>query len=114
MSKYKQINITGESYVRADQVVIKNPLGGNPTVTFTEEQIINVADDVIKRAVSNVSETLVFDGDNANITEEVQVINPITLQEVEGATMTYGEMKGVIYSLYYHLAKKRDEQVKGA
>jgi len=112
MNRYKQTSITGESYVRADQVAIKNPLGGNPTVTFTEEQVINIEDSVSTRAISNVQETLIYQGENANITEKVQVINPVTLEEVEGATMTYGELVGAIYSMYYHLAKKRNAQVE--
>lgn len=110
MSKYKQTNITGDSYVRANQITIQNPLNQNPSVVFTEEQAMNVDGEEILRPVSNCSETLTLYDDTNNLQEEVQLINPITFEEIEGATMTYEQIMTALFSLYYHVAGKRDAE----
>lgn len=110
MSKYKQTDITGESYIRFDQAVIKNPLNKNPSITFTEEQVMNIDGEEIHRAVSNVSETLKLYSEHQNLDEVVPLVNPITSEPIEGASMTYEQIMTGIFSLYYHLADKRDNE----
>lgn len=109
MSRYKETTLTGESYVRANQITVQNPLNQNPFIIFTEEQVINLPDgEEIKRPISNVSETLnLYDGES-NINESIQLVNPITFEEIQGATMTYEQIMTALFSLYYHVSAKRD------
>ena len=104
MSKYKQTNITGESYVRANQITIHNQLGSAPNIVFTEEQVMNVGDEQIHRPVSNCSDSMSAE----NASEEFNLINPQTGDVI--GTSTYQEFAVMLHSLYFHVAGKRDSQ----
>jgi hypothetical protein len=45
----------------------------------------------------------------ADMNQEVQLVDPQTGESIAGATMTYAQIYITLYSLYYHLAQKRDE-----
>jgi hypothetical protein len=110
MGRYKQTDITGESFIRFHEAFIKNPLNTNPSISFTEEQILNIGGEEIKRPINNVAETLGLYDEENNLGEVVQLINPLTFEPIEGATMTYAEIMTSVYSLYNHLAVKRDTE----
>ena len=102
MNRYKQSNITGESYVRANQITIHNQLGSAPNIVFTEEQVMNVGDEQIHRPVSNCSDQMTAE----NMSEEFNLINPETGDVLD--TSTYQEFAVMLHSLYFHVAGKRD------
>lgn len=102
MSKYKQTNILGESYIRADQIIIHNRLGKAPEIIFAEEQVMNIGDEQIHRAVSNCSDSMTAE----NSSEEFNLINPETGDVI--GTSTYQQFAVMLHSLYFHVAGKRD------
>lgn len=84
--------ISGEAYTRCQQVVIDNPLGGAPAVTFHQERIITADGQPIRRPVA--SAMLAFDA-----SAEIAVINPET-GAATGETVTQGELYALVYSAY--------------
>jgi hypothetical protein len=89
---------------RAYQVVIEYPNKGIPSIRFEEERIErkNGVDKSLGR-LGYVEEKVT----QSNITEEFNVI------DVEGnilGTSTYQQVQALLYSLYFHIATKRDER----
>lgn len=103
MSKYKQTNMTGSSYVRANQITIYNQLDRSPSIVFTEEQILNIDQEEIHRAISNCQETLTVE----NALESFALLNSETGEPL-GANATYADFATMLYSLYFYVAGKRD------
>ena len=44
MADYKASTVSGTSWQRAARVLIDNPLGENPTITYKEERVIKLSD----------------------------------------------------------------------
>lgn len=105
MANYKETNLAGTSYVRANYVNITNE-ESEKFITYHEEQLINLdGGEVIRKTAGVVSAP--FTAENANT--EFQVLNPGTGEPIAGATMTYADVYAALYSLYLHLATERDE-----
>jgi hypothetical protein len=100
MSKYKESDVLGSRYIRANQIQIQNELE-KQSITFSEQEIINIGDgEVLKRNVGSLS--AVFTPE-----PEFPLLNPET-GEPTGQTMSYGAVYVVLHSLYIHLATERD------
>ncbi len=97
--------ITTTTFDRSYRVVVENPNNGIPTIRYEEETIKRVTgeDDKSLGAIGSVSESLT----TANASESFQLKNPITGDNL-GSTSTYGDLQVLLYSLYFHLADKRD------
>lgn len=97
---YKQQ--TTEMYTRASSIVIDNPLAAIPNITFHEQYATTDGVAIAGRAGScwlNLNpgtEPTPFD-----------LVHPETGEAV--GSMTYGEFQLALYSLYLHVAAKRDE-----
>lgn len=103
---------TATSWQRANRIVIDHPIPGTgrpSTISFVEE--IAVALPNGRFAISPVgvlTEALLTEGENNNLGEVVQLMNPLTGQPIEGQTITYEMAQVIMYSIYLHVAQKRD------
>ena len=104
MSDYKETTLSGTAYTRASQVVIANPLNGVKAVSFMEEQVVNLGDEQLIRPQGGIQEPFTTE----NVTTEFQLLNPADSTPL-GLTMTYQQVYVALHSLYFHVAKKRDE-----
>lgn len=102
MPNYKQNNISGITYTRANSVTIANPLEGLKNISFTEEEITEINGTTSKKTIGILTEFLTTD----NKDEAFDVFNPIDDSII--ASSTYGQVYALLYSLYRHIAHKRD------
>ena len=102
MSNYKQTSVTGESWIRANRVVVENPFGGAPSIGFAEERVFNIGGESVTQPSGNVG--TYFTPFNAN--NEFNILNPET-GEVVGVAK-YSDVYVMLHSLYIHLATIRD------
>lgn len=107
MSNYAESPVTGTQWLRAARVVVENPRDGTPAVTFIEERALQLGSEVILTPAGSVIEPFILSGDGANAAEEFALRNPID-GSLLGATATYGDLQVLLFSLYYHVAAKRD------
>lgn len=101
MANYNESNVAGTMYQRCKQVVINNPYAGTPMILMQEESVVLVGDEVIYKPLPGLS--FAFDQN-----EVIPMINPVTGEAVDGATMTGGEVYAAIYSYYIKKATERD------
>lgn len=104
MANYQESNVTGTKYRRAYQVHVANGMT-NKVITFHEEDVINLSNDVIQQKAGSVSKP--FTNDNANTS--FSIVDPSTGND-SGQSMTYQDVYVALYSLYLHLAKERDSE----
>lgn len=113
MAKYKESTITGDSWVRANQIICTNPYNSIPTIQYIEEEIFNLSNgDTIKKTYTrdNLAQiTEQFTQANAN--EAFPLINPLTGEDL-GTTATYQDLYVILHSLYFYLATKVDRGPK--
>lgn len=102
MSNYKETSISGSKYQRAKAIIIQNRLDGEKKITFIEELVKIFDNETVKIDVGSVSEKF----DETNITEQFNLINPVDGSVI--STMTYQDAYVVLFSLYNHIAMKRD------
>ena len=91
--KLDQKPVAGESYIRCPQVVIDNRLGHAPTIAFSRERIIGLADGVTVTQPMSPRE-VAFDP-----AAVVPVLDPET-GEPTGQTVTQGYLYALIYSVF--------------
>jgi len=103
MSNYKQTTVAGESWVRAKRIVIENPLSEDSTVKFIEEKVVVLEDGTVSTPCGALSISV----DSNNMTEEVEIIDPIS-NEPAGTSISFGEIHAIIFSTYMKLANERD------
>lgn len=97
---YKADTIKGKQ--RAFEMLVKNPDGGIPTIDFSEELVVRDGDTVIyQKDTGHATDSL------TDPAEVVQLVNPVT-GEVIGE-FTYQDYYVMSYSVYRHVAAKRDE-----
>ncbi len=108
MADYKQSTVSGSSFQRACDVIIRNPLNGAKTISFTEEKVFTVGGETFTAAVPNLFGGLQreFTPENAATTFPLRDING----DPTGATATYTDVYLTLMSLYYALAAERDAQ----
>lgn len=100
MANYKETPVSGTKWQRCRQVVIDNPIGGAPYVTFNEEQVVNLGDESFIRNVQGMKVDFVQD-------EVINLLDPVTGAPT-GETMTQGKLYQAFYSLYIAKALARD------
>ena len=104
MPNYKESNVSGTIYQRCHTVVASNPLGGQASVTFQEEQVVVLDGDDLHRHAGSMTKQ--FDG-----AASFPLLNPDT-NEPTGKVMTHGELYQALYSLYMQAAAERDAQAE--
>lgn len=105
--KYKQTEVSGETWVRASRIVIDNPLDQPKTISFVEDTCIQVPGKVM----SEYNGVLQLQVDESNMQDAFPLINPFT-GALAGTTITYGEVYAIIYSLYLNKAEERDQAMQ--
>lgn len=93
MADLSETAVVGNSWVRTNQIVVDNPQGGVPEITYHVERAYNFPDGVITKALPEIKR--VFDP-----TKVVSIRNPLT-GELTGGTITLGEVYALIYSAFY-------------
>jgi hypothetical protein len=105
MSNYRETTLNGASWIRAYRVTAENPLQGQPYVRYDEEWAINPPEGApITRRLGALDTE--FTVENAGTS--FQLINPVTMEVIPGATATYQDLYVLLYSLYWALAEARD------
>lgn len=102
MPNYNESTVVGTRYRRTLRVVGENPLGGTPSLTFVEEEVVVLPDDTITRPVGMVQ---------TDLTEpltEFNLLSPVDDSVI--GTSTYQDVYLRLYGLYRHLAALRDAQ----
>ena len=106
MPKYNETSVVGESWKRAFQILIENFYGRIPKIRFSEEEIFVNSEG---RAVG------MYNGEgieeyftNENALTRFQLKNPQTEEYIDQYA-TYQDLYVLIHSLYFHLAKIRDQ-----
>lgn len=100
-TEYKETAISGSKYKRCNNINIANPKGKPPFIYFTEEDIINIGDEIITKSSGN------FGFEANDPTKTIDLMNPMTYEKT-GSTITIGEIYAIIFSVYWHLARERD------
>lgn len=101
MADYKETNITGKSWQRAQLVIISNHLGQVPTVTYHEEEYLVFENDTIQRQKGQLSYTI-------DPTTEISLRDPDTL-ELTGDTVPVALVHQALFSDYLNRALERDK-----
>lgn len=100
MPNYKETTVSGNSYTRAHRVIINNKYQATPTISFQEEEVLNVNGQVIQQQKESVNESF------TDPSAVFPLVDPTT-----GASLgdsTYGQVYVLLHSLYLHLAARRD------
>jgi hypothetical protein len=101
VAKYKGETVSGMRWLRSWRVIALNPFRGVPTVQFEEEQITETEGVVHSKQMETLS--LTFDPDAV-----FQLYNPLTGDQIPGATMKQSDVFVALYSVYRTLAAARD------
>lgn len=111
MPKYKERQVDGVAWNRAKQIICNNPYNGIPSIHYHEESMTSFSDgSVISNNTPGTQINQLFTPDLAE--EEFQLVNPMTDELVPDQFATYQTLFVLLYSLYFHLAKKRDQGPK--
>lgn len=100
MTNYRSTSVTADSYVRANRVVVENPLGVLPSIMFIEEEVVTRGADTFKLPTSTLRAQMTEPATTFNI------LNP-TDDSIIGSS-TYQDVYVLLYSLHRHLAAIRD------
>jgi hypothetical protein len=109
MPEYKTVQATGQmtSWRRAENIVMRNPLNGIPSVECNEENIISLPDGTIMQGPAVTDPKIV--GYMTDPTTTFNLLNPSTGAVV--GTATYMQLYVMMYSLFYDLAVARDAKM---
>lgn len=107
MADYKESEVSGKQWQRCRAIEIDNPYGAMPVVRFFEELRTQVGGQGVAVPVGGITQN--FD----DPAKTFPLRNPMT-GELVGATATYGEVYGLLWSLYMALAEERDATSGGA
>lgn len=103
--KYKHDHMSGDLWTRTKRIIIENPVDATPMLKFAEEQVIDGGTGYVKQDIGTINIPM----DRDRLFDAFPLIDNITGEPV-GTTMTFGEVYSIIYSVYLHFAKQRDQQ----
>ena len=103
MQNYKETTVSGTSYVRANEVTVRNVLGGYKGIMYCEEEVSILGEKIMREGIGAIHQE--FTAENAST--EFQLLNPVTNEPI-GETATFQDVYVLLFSLYYDLAAKRD------
>lgn len=105
MSNYKENEVAGTTWTRARAILITNPIGGVPAISFVEEDVFLVGQQLISRDANSISFPAIHENFLHPMTE-FPLLHPETGDVI--GTSKYLDLQVILYSLYMHLAGKRD------
>ncbi len=100
--KYNGQPVVGDSWKRANSIVIYNDYGQLPRVMFIEEKVVEVEDGVLRRPAGELTVLI----DPARATESFPILNPDGT--VSDQTATVAQLAALLTSAYVHFADERD------
>jgi hypothetical protein len=100
MAQYQEQTGQGQVWQRCYSIMVDNPLGGPATITFNEEKVMVIGEEVVKNPLTMCRKKF-----NSPMTFPLR--NPQT-GEPTGQTMTHLEVYKILHSLYIHTAMQRD------
>ena len=103
MQNYKETTVAGTSYVRSNEVTIRNVLNGYKGIMYCEEEVSILGEKIMRENVGALHQELTLD----NASTEFPLLNPVTNEPI-GSTATFQDVYVLLFSLYYHLAELRD------
>lgn len=106
MPKYNETTVIGESWKRSFQILIENRYNQTPRIRFSEEEIFVTSDGRLAGSYNGEGIEAAFTTENA--LTQFQLKNPET-EEYINQYATYRDLYVLIHSLYFHLAKLRDQ-----
>lgn len=101
MPNYREASATGTQWQRCNCVHIDNPLNGQAQVTFAEEVVATLGEELFIKPGPQI----VFPFDPAEV---IQLRNPQTGEVIPDATMTGLQVYVALFSLYLQKAEVRD------
>jgi hypothetical protein len=101
MTKYKQTEVLGESYVRSFNINIDHQLGKYPSVIFQEETVVEFNDTTVKQFKGELKVPLV------DFNEEFPILDPVT-DKYTDKKATVQDAYILLHSYYIYKAKQRD------
>ena len=78
MADYKEKEVAGKSWQRACRVIIENPYGGLPTITFVEQEATQLGEKIIMKDCGSVG--LQFDAQNATHVQIYTILNQLYME----------------------------------
>lgn len=100
MANYKETEVLGTQWTRANQITINNPFASTPSINFSEEKIIQLGGSTVSQTVNGLNTSF-------NATSTFPILDPNTL-EPTGETKSHMDIYTLLFSLYIDLATKRD------
>lgn len=100
MLNYKESSIAGQQFERAYKIEISNPLGGMPSIRYSEETAVVLPTQTVTTHTGTMDESF---GDG---TTAFPLLNP-TDDSVIGQAH-YVDLQVILYSLHRFLAARRD------
>lgn len=95
------------TYDRAYRTTVHNPNNGTPKIVYEEERIKRLNDNAETDKSVGVVGKLEKELTLANSSTSFPLLNPADGTSL-GATATYADVQVLLYSLYFYLAKDRD------
>ncbi len=107
MANYRESIVNGARWWRARLVSVANEIGKAPTISFAEEEVMQMqgSDEIIKLASTDIGRSLLTE-EFRTPDEEFILLDPDTDEPLGKAT--YGDLRTILYSMYRHVAEKRD------
>lgn len=106
MPSYKESAVSGTSYQRCRSLYFENPKGAEPSVLLREERVTILGDRMDCQPIGEIIETF----KRAEFGTVVQLCDPNTDEPIAGQTTTFADIHIALFSLYRHLAEKRDAE----
>ena len=100
MADYKETDVSGVAWQRAQVIIIGNQYQQPQTVTYQEEVLINLNDGTVQQLVGSLSYTVDPEG-------IIELRDPITL-ELTGETIPVALVHEALFSDYINRALERD------
>lgn len=102
MDNYQQQAVTGTTWQRARQIILDNPYGGLPRVSFIEEIRTELSNGMARNEIAPGTLAIEYQPGYA-----FPMIDPQT-NEPLGFEATSDQLLAMVYSLYMKLAADRD------
>ena len=100
MPDYQETPVAGTKWQRCNCVHIDNPNGGQPMVTFAEEEVVALGGESFTKPATQI----VFPFDPSDV---IQLRNPQD-GELSGQSITAADVYVALYSFYIQKAYERD------
>ena len=106
-NEYQQTDVQGTTHKRGRSITFENPYNAIPSVYVAEERVIDLGDKKITESSGAIIKNIYPELLNT----EFPLLNPLN-NEPLGPNASYQQLYVMLFSLYWHLAQERDNQIK--